>query len=322
VSTSIVISKEFHMPLKLGLTLPQMKQFNLAKDLVPVARTAEETGYESLWVFERPLFPTPMTQGLYGVPGLPWPDSYRSVADPLVTLAMAAAVTERVQLGTSVLVAPYHMPFQLARWFATLDVASNGRAVAGFGTGWSIDEFAAGAVAPIEKRGAVLDELLDVFAAVHGPDPVSYQGELTTIAPSEVGPKPVRPVPVYLAASGGAALRRVVDRADGWMPVGLSAEQLAGAWQGVQDLAAERGRTRPIGVTVRANVAYTAKPFEGEGRQPFQGNVEQIVEDVVANAAVDGVQEILLDLALSTRDAQELMDVAREIYASVRAAGV
>ncbi|GAA3730027.1 LLM class F420-dependent oxidoreductase [Streptomyces tremellae] len=310
------------MPIKLGLSLPQMKQFSLARDLVPVARAAEETGYESLWVFERSLYPTPATQGLYGVPGLPWPDAYRSVADPLVTLAMAAAVTGRARLGTSVLVAPYHVPFQLARWFSTLDAATGGRAVAGLGTGWSHDEYAAGSVAPFEKRGAVLDELLDVFAAVQGPDPVSYEGELSRIAPSEVGPKPVRPVPVYLAASGGPALRRLVDRADGWMPVGMTAEQLAGAWQGVKDLAAERGRTRPLDVCVRANVQYSRQPFEGEGRQPFQGSVAQIVEDVAAHAAVDGVHEILLDLCLSTRDGDELIDVSREVYAAVRAAGV
>ncbi|MBP0459812.1 LLM class F420-dependent oxidoreductase [Streptomyces montanisoli] len=310
------------MPIKLGLSLPQMHQFDLSRDLVPVARAAEETGYDSLWVFERTLFPTPATQGLYGVPGLEWPDSYRSVADPLVTLAMAAAVTERVRLGSSVLVAPYHSPFHLARWFATLDAASNGRAVAGLGTGWSHDEYAAGSTGTFEERGAVLDETLDVFAAVHGPDPVSYEGRFTTIAPAEVGPKPVRPVPVYLAASGGAALRRLVDRADGWLPTGMTAEQLAGAWKGVNDLAAERGRTRPLDVCVRANVRYTPQPVDASGRQPFHGNVAQIVDDVAAHAAIDGIGEILLELGPDARDGQELADRAREVHAAVREAGV
>lgn len=186
------------MPVSLGLGLPQMKQYDIGRDVATVARAAEDAGYESLWVFERVLFPELTTQGLYGVPGLPWPDEYRSVADPLVTLTLAAAATGRARLGTSVLIAPLHVPFQLARSLASLDVASGGRVVAGLGTGWSLDEYAAASVAPFEKRGAVLDELLDVCAAVWGPDPVSYRGELTTIAPAEVGPKPVRPVPVYL----------------------------------------------------------------------------------------------------------------------------
>jgi probable F420-dependent oxidoreductase len=310
------------MALKLGICLPQMKQFDLAKDVVTVARAAEETGYDSLWVFERTLYPTPMTQGLYNVPGLAWPESYRSAADPLVTLAMAAAVTERARLGTSVLVAPYHLPFELARWFTSLDAATGGRAVAGLGTGWSLDEYAAGSVAPFEERGAVLDELIDVLRAVSGPDPVSFEGTYGRIAPAEVGPKPVGSVPVYLAATTGKAMRRLVDKADGWMPVGMTAEQLAGAWQGVKDLAAERGRTRPLAVTVRANVMHQEKPFEGEGRQPFQGNVEQLVGDLVEHANVDGIDEVLLDLCHSTRDVDELLGLSREVYAAARAAGV
>lgn len=187
------------MATRLGLSLPQMKQYDIGRDIPAVARAAEEIGYESLWVFERILFPEPARQGLYGVPGLPWPDQYRSVADPLVSLTLAAAATERARLGTSVLVAPLHVPFQLARALASLDAASGGRVVAGIGTGWSHDEYAAAAVAPFEKRGQVLDELLDVFEAVWGPDPVSYEGELTTIAPSVVGPKPAGPIPVLLA---------------------------------------------------------------------------------------------------------------------------
>ncbi|MEV6332953.1 TIGR03619 family F420-dependent LLM class oxidoreductase [Streptomyces sp. NPDC051909] len=310
------------MSLKLGVSLPQMKKFDLGRDIVRVARAAEETGYESLWVFERTLFPTPMTQGLYNVPGLEWPDGYRSVADPLVTLAMAAAVTERARLGTSVLVAPYHVPLQLARWFATLDVATGGRAVAGLGTGWSLDEYAAGSVAPFEKRGHVLDEVLDVFAAVHGPDPVSYEGTLSRIAPSEVGPKPARPVPVYLAASNGKAMRRLVDRAQGWMPTGMYADQLARAWQQLQDLAAQHGRTRPLDFTVRANVILTEKPYEAEDRQPFQGNIEQVIEDLLAHAQIDGLQEVLLDLCITARDGDHLLETLQDVYTAARTAGV
>jgi probable F420-dependent oxidoreductase len=310
------------MPVKLGLSLPQMKHYNIGRDVAAVARSAEETGFQSLWVFERILFPTPATQGLYGIPGLPWPDGYRSVADPLVTLALAAAATERARLGTSVLVAPLHIPIQLARSLASLDAASGGRVVAGLGTGWSLDEYAAASVAPFEKRGAVLDEVLDVCAAVWGPDPVSYQGELTTVVPSEVGPKPVRPVPIFLPATSPRALRRLADRADGWMPVAMGAGQLAEQWQRVQDLAAERGRNRPLEVCLRANAVYSAKPFEGENRRPFQGSVEQLAEDAVAHIAAGGVTELLIDLQASARDAQELTDMAAEVYQVFRAAGV
>ncbi|MFF1380825.1 LLM class F420-dependent oxidoreductase [Streptomyces sp. NPDC058308] len=310
------------MATRLGLSLPQGRQYAIGRDVPTVARSAEDIGYESLWVFERILRPDPPTQGLYGIPGLPWPDAYRSVADPLITLTLAAGATERARLGTSVLVAPLHVPFQLARSLASLDAASGGRVVAGLGTGWSHDEYAAASVAPFDRRGKVLDELIDVCHAVWGPDPVTYEGELTTIVPSAVGPKPVRPIPILLPANSRRALRRLVDRADGWMPVGTGAEKLAEQAQALKELATERGRTAPLQNVMRANTRYTKKPYEGEKRAPFQGNVEQIVEDLQAHASTGAVQEILIELQGSTRDAEELKDVAAEVYEAARAAGI
>lgn len=310
------------MATRLGLSLPQGRQYSMGRDVPAVARAAEEIGYESLWVYERVLFPEPATQGLYGIEGLPWPDTYRSVPDPLITLTLAAAATERARLGTSVLVAPLHVPFQLARSLATLDAASGGRVVAGLGTGWSHDEYAAASVAPFNRRGKVLDELIDVCHAVWGPDPVSYEGALTKIAPSVVGPKPARPIPILLPANSPRALRRLVDRADGWMPIGMGAEKLAEQARALKELAAERGRTAPVQSVLRVNTRYTAKAYEGEKRAPFQGNVAQITEDLAAHASVGAVEEILIELQGSTRDAEELKDVAAEVYEAARAAGV
>lgn len=310
------------MSIRLGLNLPQQKTFNIGRDIPAVAKAAEEIGYDSVWVFERALFPEPATQGLYGIPGLPWPDSYRSVAHPLVSLSLAAAVTERVQLGMDVLVAPLHGPFQLARALATLDNASGGRVIAGFGTGWSHDEYAAAGVASFERRGAALDELLDVCAAVWGPDPVSYTGELTTIAPSEVGPKPARPIPVRLAGSNARTFRRIVDRADGWIPAGLDPAGLAARWKELQALAAERGRERPISISLLAIPSVTADRVQGENRKPFQGNLEQMVEDAVRFTEAAPVTDLVISLASSLAPAQRVIDMAGELYTALRAAGV
>ncbi len=310
------------MTTPLGLGLPQMRQYDIGKDVTDVARAAERMGYESLWVFERALFPEPATQGLYGVEGLPWPDTYRSVAEPLVTLALAAAVTERARLGTSVLVAPLHVPFQLAKSLASLDAASGGRVVAGFGTGWSHDEYAAASVRPFAERGAALDELIGVCRAVWGPDPVVYDGEVTKIASAVVGPKPARPIPVLLAAGGsGRARRRLVDPADGWLPTGVGAETVAAQLRELRDLAAERGRTEPIRTVLRVNTRYSAANHEGPDRRPFQGGIDQIVEDLAAHAEV-GLDEILIDVQSTPRDAEELKDVAALVYEKARAAGI
>ncbi|MET8568196.1 LLM class F420-dependent oxidoreductase [Streptomyces sp. NPDC004783] len=309
------------MTTRLGLGLPQMRQYDIGKDVPDVARAAERMGYESLWVFERALFPEPATQGLYGIEGLPWPDSYRNVAEPLVTLTLAAAATERALLGTSVLVAPLHVPFQLAKALASLDAASGGRVVAGFGTGWSHDEYAAASVRPFEERGQALDELIEVCRAVWGPDPVVYDGHVTKIASAVVGPKPARPIPVLLAAGSGRARRRLVDHADGWLPTGMGVETVAEQWRLLRELAEERGRTEPIRTVLRANAHYRADGRTDAGRRPFDGSVDQIVEDLATHAEI-GLDEILIDLQGSPRDAEELKDVAAEVYEKARAAGV
>ncbi|KAF4407752.1 MULTISPECIES: LLM class F420-dependent oxidoreductase [Streptomyces] len=308
------------MSVKLGLGLPQMAQYDLTRDVADIARTAERTGYDSLWVLERVLVPRKPREGLYGVPGLEWPDVYRGVADPLTVLTLAAAATDRVRLAGSVLVSGLHAPFPLARSLATLDAASGGRVVAGFGTGWSTDEYRAAGVTEFARRGAQLDELLDICAAVWGPDPVAYEGSYSSIAPADVGPKPARPIPVYLAASGGPALARVARRADGWLPVGLTGPQLRAQLAGLRELTAAQGRDpESLGVSLRGNVRL-GEPLPEEGRAPFTGSTEQIAGDVAAVAEA-GAQEVLLDVQSGCRDAKELADRAEELYSAVRAAG-
>lgn len=105
------------------------------------------------------------------------------------------------------------------------------------------------------------------------------------------------------------------------MPVAMGASQLAEQWQRVRDVAAERGRDRPVGVCARANARYSAEPLGSRDRQPFHGSVAQIVEDLGAHAAT-GVPEFILDLQGTTRDAAELIDVATAVYEAARAAGV
>ncbi len=310
------------MGVRLGLGLPQVKWYDVQRDPARVSREAERIGYDSLWVFERILVPRRPQQGLYGYPGRAWPDFYRSVTEPMVVLCLAAAATSRVQLGTSVLVAPFHGSFQLARSLATLDAASGGRVVAGLGTGWSLDEYAAASVAPFEQRGAVLDEMLDVCAAVWGPDPVSYQGAYTMIDEADVGPKPARPIPIYLAAANRKALERVARRADGWMSEGNTPARLASQWRQVREMAESHGRdAEALRLCVRANTRITPAPVGDPERPSFTGSLEQIVADVAAHAAA-GADEILLDLQLNAGDADELIDLAARVHAGIRDTGI
>jgi hypothetical protein len=95
--------------------------------------------------------------------------------------------------------------------------------------------------------------------------------------------------------------------------VGVGVEQIASQWQALRDLAAERGRRQPIQTVLRVNPAYSAQAHDGAGRRPFQGNADQIVTDLAAFAEI-GMDAVLLDLQTTPRDAQELKDVAAEVY--------
>jgi hypothetical protein len=117
----------------------------------------------------------------------------------------------------------------------------------------------------------------------------------------------------------------VAERADGWMPLTMGPQGLAESRQKLRELADEAGRTRPIRIAARANTAYTPEPFEGEGRQAFQGSVAQLVEDIASHAAVlDGAEDpsFIIDLTTTVWDSHELADVADELFTMMREAGI
>ena len=121
---------------------------------------------------------------------------------PLELLAVVAGWTSDIILGTSILVAGYHRPVDLAQRITTLDVLSGGRTVFGFSVGWSDEEHAQYDVDP-RTRGRRAGELIDAMKACWGPDPVSYDGEFFTIPVADVDPKP-RAAPAPAADVGHA----------------------------------------------------------------------------------------------------------------------
>ncbi|MEV1331414.1 LLM class F420-dependent oxidoreductase [Micromonospora costi] len=310
--------------MKLGLRLPQRSGTDLQHDLVEAARTAEAAGYASLWTYERLLFPDTPADPYSGLPGLAWPETQRQAADPLAVLTAAAVVTERVRLGTAVLIAPLHTPVQLAKALATIDQISGGRVVAGLGTGWSTDEFrATGATAA--DRGRFLDETLDVFDAAWGPDPVSVRGPRVVVDNAAILPKPVSRIPVMLGGGGSAigrgskAVHRIARRADGWLPFlsrtgPAGAADLRASWERIREMASGYGRdTSRMEMVVVGNVTFTDRPA-GPDRTPFVGTLDQIMDDV-HTAAEAGADELIVDLNLQDwfTSTPQMLETAVEI---------
>jgi probable F420-dependent oxidoreductase len=309
--------------LKLGTFLPQNWSYDPHGSLADAARAAEEVGYDSVWVFERVLYAEDQT----GVHRLTeygdgsWPDLYRRVIDPVVALSMAVAVTSRVRVGTAAIVPPLHVPFRLAYSLASAAAASGGRVVAGLGTGWSVDEYAATAPRPMAERGAALDEFLDMADALWGPDPVSFKNERYTVYPAEVGPKPAERIPVLLGGRGRKALDRVARRASGWLPSLLPPAAVDATFRQLREKAAEYGRD-PAELSCTAVVGLS--PFSevpGSGRVPYTGSFDQVISDL-AELAGAGATEVVVTLPFLAANVGEFRDLAAEFHARFRAAGV
>lgn len=173
------------------------------RPLVEQARLAEALGFDSVWAGDSPVT--------------------RPRADPLAVLAAAAAVTDRVTLGTAVLLPALRHPILLAHQLATVDRIAEGRLVAGMGGGFphpnTEAQFAAVRV-DYGSRISRLAESVEAMRLLWTSTGVSFQGRHFGFDDVTIAPRPVRPggPPVWLAGSGDAALRRVGRLADGWLP--------------------------------------------------------------------------------------------------------
>ncbi|WP_070379633.1 LLM class F420-dependent oxidoreductase [Rhodococcus sp. WMMA185] len=186
------------------------------------SRGAEAHGFDSFYVPEHTHIPVarvaphPRT----GDASLP-DDRYMRTLDPWVALASASAVTERIELGTSVALPVEHDPIALAKTIASLDHLSGGRVILGVGYGWNLDELSDHNVPPSRRR-TMLREYLEAMRALWTQDEAFYEGEFVSFGPSWAWPKPMRVPPVIVGAAGTEKnFRWIAKSADGWMSTPL-----------------------------------------------------------------------------------------------------
>ena len=250
------------------------------RTIVKVANRAEELGYDSLWVTERLLWPIEPQTLYYGGP---IPEVYKRVFDPIETLTFAAARTNRIALGTSVLDIPFYNPVMLARRLTTLDVLSNGRLRVGFGLGWSKDEHDAMGTS-LKGRDKRADEFMKVIKTIWTTDPAEFHGKYFQLPKSIIQPKPIQKPhpPIFMAGFVPSAMKRVVAFADGWMPVGLPLDQLKLMTKQIRNMVKEAGRDlAAFKIVARYNIDVRPQPL-GKDRGFFSGSLDQIREDIRA----------------------------------------
>ena len=278
--------------MHIGIDLPLSTPAFAPGMLADISQAAEQLGFHSLWTIER-LFWAAKPRNPYLGQYDPWPNHFKYAFDPLDVLTFIAGRTEHIKLGTSVLNAPFYNPVLLARRLTTIDILSNGRLKVGFGLGWSKDEFEAVGV-PMARRGARMDEFLQVITAVWTGDTASFQGKFYQLPEAVFNLKPVqkpRP-PLILGTFNPRGLKRAGTLADGWNPVGLGLEQLKGMGDIMRQAATEAGRDpQALQVVYRTGIDLHEQP-NNEQRQLLSGNKEQILSDIQTLHTV-GVTELI-----------------------------
>ena len=281
--------------MRAGFSIPNGGAIATVDAVVKVAKRAEELDYQTLWTFERLLYPVNPQNAYPGAPDGPWPNIFRRMLDPLDTLTFVAGQTKKIFLGTSVLDIPFYNPITLARRLATIDYLSNGRLRAGFGIGWSKDEMEATG-ADATQRGAMADEFLQVVKAIWTQNPVEFHGKFYKLPKSYIDLKPAQKPhpPIYLAAFAPAALNRSARLADGWNPTGIPVEGMAQMFASIKQMATVAGRdASALEMVVRANLHVTEKPL-GKDRHIFSGTLDQIKEDTAACRQI-GAHEVFFE---------------------------
>ncbi len=209
--------------------------------ITELARAAEERGFDSLWVPEHTHIPASRETAFPGGGELPRP--YYRMADPFVSLAAAAAVTERLLLGTGISLVVQHDPIVLAKTIASLDRISGGRFLFGIGAGWNREELENHGPR-FASRWRNLRERIEAMQVIWREEEASYQGEFVAFERIISHPKPLQQPgpPVILGGATANSRQRVVDYCDGWMPIDALIEDPAAQIRDLQARAAEAGR--------------------------------------------------------------------------------
>ncbi|GAA0343675.1 LLM class flavin-dependent oxidoreductase [Actinoallomurus spadix] len=252
--------------MRVGVNVPNYGPGTNPEVLRRWARTAEALGYDLLMLSDH-LVVTPDVAAQYPAP----------FYEPFTALSWLAGVTDRIRLGTSVVIVPYRHPLLLARMAANLNDLSGGRLVLGVGVGWARQEFDALGV-PFERRGALTDEHLRAVRAAWAEETDYRSG----------------PIPIWVGGNSAAGIRRAVRLGDAWHPLrDLTPSGLRDAVGRMRALAGELGRPVPA-LAPRILLRLTDSPLPGPERRLGEGSIEQVVGDL-EQLSLLGADTVVLD---------------------------
>lgn len=237
------------------------------------ARAAEDAGLDSIWTGELVLLPDPRTPDSPEPPEAPY-------LDPFAALSFMAAATSRIRLGAGVAIAPFRHPADLAKLAASADVLSGGRLELGIGAGYLRAQFDALGV-EYSQRGARTDEAIDAARALWTQDHPRYAGRHYRFERVNAYPRPARACgpPIIVGGHSTGALRRAVERGDGWYGWKVSVEQMARVREAMARIAAQTERPPRLG-ELRIIVTPPDAPTPAEVEAYAAAEVDELVPEL------------------------------------------
>lgn len=252
--------------MRLGVNVPNFGPGTGPAALRNWAHTVEGLGFDLLMVSDHVAI-TPDVEAQYPAP----------FYEPFTTLSWLAGITDRIRLGTTVLIAPYRHPLLIARMAANLNALSDGRLVLGVGVGWAEQEFDALDV-PFRERGRRTDDTLDAMRAAWADD-ADYRGGSG--------------VPIWVGGNSDAGIRRAVRAGDAWHPLQFSMPWLHDALGRMKAIAEAQGRPVPA-LAPRITLRLTTEPITDAQRPAGCGTIRQVLDDL-DQLRLLGSDTVLLD---------------------------
>jgi probable F420-dependent oxidoreductase len=288
--------------MQVGVTVPNVHE-TLAQPgtISAIARCAEQRGFASLWTNDHVAIPaapagvaggsTPAYAARYGE------QRGQLLYEPLITLAYLAAITERVQLGTSVYLLALRHPVLAAKQVVSLDALSGGRVIFGIGVGWLEAEYAAVGV-PWRQRGARTDEALEVLRTLCSNDVAGFEGRHYRFAELEFLPKPAQRthLPIWIGGRSEAAMRRAARLGDAWHPSHLTCDELRRVVPELHRECERVGRApQDVTVTSRRRLLRGARAEPSDEGRVLEGTPEEI-RATLAELEDAGVTHLIVEV--------------------------
>ena len=295
--------------MKIGVTIPNNWGIEDVRQVLAFGPLAEQLGFDSVWVMDH-LF----NNGYIGERLNDKPYYH-----PLATLSHLSATTERVLLGTSVLVLPYHNPVELAKYAASLDQMSAGRVTLGVGVGAMTEEFQALGIS-MRQRGSLTNECISIMKELWTNTDASYHSRRWNFDEVKFSPKPLQKphIPLWIGGSSPGALKRAAILGDGWHPSGVSPEEFSMGRREIHDLARAAGRD-PESLIMSARVEVEVSPGPSSERAANRARLS----GVDSGAMIAGIQAYQtagvehIVLALNSGDVDQLKSTMESIADSV-----